>query len=252
MRFNMNRLMRFSLLPLPLWPSLTVAPALIVLVMLGVWQLYRLDFKETYLTALSERMEMAPISLPQTRPLDVDAWQFKPIRISGRFRHDQEIHVLQRDLNGEEGLHIYTPFELSKPAPESVILVDRGYVPFDKKLPETRIESKIEGEQEIIGLIRFDEGGPTIRNWVLPEPELDTNLWYALDIRKINQLLNQSYPLFYLMDGNDQQVGGYPKGRQWKADIRNDHLHYAITWFSLAIGLAVIFVVFVRNWRKQQ
>jgi len=39
----------------------------------------------------------------------------------------------------------------------------------------------------------------------------------------------------------------YPVGHQWRLDIRNNHVEYAITWFSLAIALLIIYVVYHRQ-----
>ena len=38
--------------------------------------------------------------------------------------------------------------------------------------------------------------------------------------------------------------GGFPVGGEIQVALRNDHLQYAITWYSLAIALVVIYVLF--------
>jgi surfeit locus 1 family protein len=48
---------------------------------------------------------------------------------------------------------------------------------------------------------------------------------------------------YYLLAAN-KSPGGVPVGHQWRVDLPNNHLHYAITWFALAFGLLVIYIVY--------
>jgi surfeit locus 1 family protein len=41
--------------------------------------------------------------------------------------------------------------------------------------------------------------------------------------------------------------GGWPKGGQTVVDFPNNHLQYAITWFALAAGLLVIYLLYHRG-----
>ena len=52
--------------------------------------------------------------------------------------------------------------------------------------------------------------------------------------------------IYRLLEG-DGRLAGVPVGRQWRLDIRNNHLEYAITWFSLAAALLVIYVLYHRR-----
>ena len=38
--------------------------------------------------------------------------------------------------------------------------------------------------------------------------------------------------------------GGSPRGGQTRIDIPNDHLQYALTWFSFVVALLVIYLVY--------
>ncbi|MFK7866093.1 MAG: SURF1 family protein [Alphaproteobacteria bacterium] len=239
----------FKFLPLPLAPSLMAFPAILLLFSLGTWQLLRLDEKTTYLDRLYERMELMPVPLPQLDQLSLEAWEFRPVSAVGEFIHEQEIHIMNRALNGKEGLNIVTPFKLAPPY-DQTILINRGFVPFDKKEIADRPLSATAGTVNLSGLLRYDRGQPTLRKLLLPEAELDNNLWYALDIEKINARLGHQFPLYYIMDDNTEIPGGHPLGKQWKINVQNDHLEYAITWFSLGFALIGIFALFVYQWRK--
>jgi surfeit locus 1 family protein len=48
----------------------------------------------------------------------------------------------------------------------------------------------------------------------------------------------------FLEAGAAPNPDGLPIGGQTRVNLPNDHLQYAITWFALAVGLAVIYVVY--------
>jgi cytochrome oxidase assembly protein ShyY1 len=42
-----------------------------------------------------------------------------------------------------------------------------------------------------------------------------------------------------------------PRPGALKANIRNEHLQYAITWYGLASALTIMFVFWLRNHRRK-
>ncbi|HEY8012888.1 MAG TPA: SURF1 family cytochrome oxidase biogenesis protein, partial [Dongiaceae bacterium] len=59
--------------------------------------------------------------------------------------------------------------------------------------------------------------------------------------------LPQAETRFFLEAGPGANPGGYPIGGQTRIDLPNDHLQYAITWFSLAGALLVIYFIYHRR-----
>jgi surfeit locus 1 family protein len=49
---------------------------------------------------------------------------------------------------------------------------------------------------------------------------------------------------FYIEAGPDANPGGWPLGRKPVVMISNNHLQYAFTWFSFAVVLLVIYVLY--------
>ena len=250
----------FSFQPIPFWFSLFSLLAFMALIALGVWQLFRLQEKTDYINVLHARIALSPTPINALGDdWQADDWLFMPVTLQGEFLHEGEIHVSRRDLNGKEGMHIFTPFRLQNNGgqntgehntQDNVILVNRGYVPFPLKEREARPQSLTNGMVNLYGLMAYNRNMPLIRGWVLPKPDLDKNFWYGLDIDAINAKLQTSYPKFYVMDANTDIEGGFPKGKQWKLDVQNDHLEYAITWFTLSLGLLGIYIAYVRKWRE--
>jgi len=58
--------------------------------------------------------------------------------------------------------------------------------------------------------------------------------------------LDRVAPL-YIDSDTTPNPGGWPKGGVTRLQLPNDHLQYAITWFSLAVALIVVYFVFHRR-----
>lgn len=229
-----------------LFPTLFTIPALIALVGLGVWQLQRLEWKETLIDRLQTRAEAPPESLPPG-DLSMEEWEFRTVTLTGHFLHEDEMHLLNRSLNGNPGLHVITPFRRTDVPNTPVVLVNRGWVPFELKDKAAREQGLIGGEVTVQGIVRFQRPITGLQRVFLPENEPANNIWYSIDAAQMEEEIGFQLPNYYVVDGNESLPGTYPVGRQWTLDIRNDHLQYALTWFILAAALAVIYVLFHRE-----
>ncbi len=231
---------RFKLIP-----TLITLPALVTLIALGVWQLQRLEWKQDLIDKLQSRSTAVPEVLPKG-DLALEDWEFLRVTMMGEFLHEDEMHLLNRSLNGNPGLHVITPFRRSDVEGGPVVLVNRGWVPFELKDPATRPDGLVEGEVAIEGIIRFQRPITGLQRVFLPQNEPGKNVWYAIDHDEMSAQIGSDIANYYIVDGNDAVPGLYPVGKQWTLDIRNDHLNYALTWFFLAIALAVIFWIYHR------
>lgn len=223
------------------WPTLFTVPALIVLLALGFWQLQRLHWKEDLITKLNTRATAEAVDLPAGALSAPDEWQFRRVRVSGVFAHDKETHVLNRSLRGNPGVHVMTPLLRTN---GKAVLVDRGWVPFKRRDAKDRTAGQVGGTVVVEGILRLEAG----QGRFVPDNEPEKNAWFFVDNRAVGQHTGVALePGYYVVSGDDAVPGGFPVGRQWRLDIRNDHLQYAITWFSLAIALLVIYLLYIRG-----
>ncbi len=224
------------------WPTIFSVPALIVLVLLGVWQLQRLQWKEDLITKLTDRATAEAVDLPAGALSAPDEWQFRRVRVSGVFAHDKETHLLNRSLRGNPGVHVMTPLVRSDGG--GAVLVDRGWVPFKRRDPENRAAGQVTGTLVVEGILRLETGQARF----VPDNEPAKNAWFFVDTKAVGAHTGIAVePGYYLVSGDESVPGGFPVGRQWRLDIRNDHLQYAITWFSLAAALLVIYLLYIRG-----
>jgi len=224
-----------------LWPTLFTVPVLIVLLGLGTWQLQRLTWKQDLIDKLHSRSTATAVSLP-TGPLAPEDMEFQRVKVSGTFDHDNELLLVNRSLKGQAGLHVLTP--LARADGAGTVLVNRGWIPFERRNRESRAEGLVEGTVTVEGLVRFAKGP----GWFMPENEPHNNSWFYVDPDAMAAAVGtNSLAGYYVMSSARDTPGGYPVGHQWQLNIRNDHLEYAITWYALAVALLVIYFLYHRK-----
>ena len=221
-----------------LWPTILTLMALAVLLSLGNWQLERRVWKLSLIADIEARTVQTPIGFSQAERLfqageDVE---YLPARINGTFLHGKEIHLFRQSVEGKGGYHIITPLKTDE---GRVVLVDRGYVPPDRKAPDTRAEGQVAGIVALEGLIRTD-GTPGA---FVPPNNPEKGEWFFRDHLAMGAAagVDSVAPLF--LDLADMPVpGGWPQGGQTRIVLKNDHLGYALTWFGLAVVLVGVYL----------
>jgi surfeit locus 1 family protein len=220
-----------------LWPTIWSAVALLLLLGLGTWQVQRLHWKEGLIAERNAALTAAPVPLPKTLD-DARALEFHPVRAEGEFLNDRELDLNAQSLRGDQGFHILTPF---RQADGTIVFVDRGFVPTDRKAPASRAAGAIAGPTAVTGLLRL----PEPPGWFTPANEPAKNSWFSIDLPAMAQAARVRSALPFYIDADKTPVpGGWPQGGQTITDLPNDHLQYAITWYALALALIAIYIRF--------
>jgi len=227
------------------WPTVFTVPAVLLMLGLSIWQVQRLHWKEGLIAERTQRTSASAIGLPGADPLgaaELVGLEYRHVQAQGEFANDKEIFLGARTFEGSAGYHVITPFRL---ADGRTVLVDRGWIPLDRKQAIKRSAGQIEGPTTLDGVIRL-QGRQT---WFVPDnrPDLDFFFWVDLPAMAKLAALPGTETRFYVEAGPGKNAGGLPIGGQTQIDLPNDHLQYAITWFCLAIALAVIYVLYHRG-----
>ena len=222
------------------WATLTTLVAVTVLVSLGFWQLERLDWKRD----LIARLEALAALPPQPLPADlsqVTGLEFLPVRVEGEFLHDREMYFASRTRNKKVGLHVVTPFVMTD---GRGLLVDRGWVAIDRREPASRAEGQLEGLVEVTGQLRF--GGWKGMELFRPANDPANRLYNWADLPAMLDQAGLERPVdqLYLQAGPSGPPPPAPAGQLSGVGLANNHLEYALTWFALAVILAVIYVIY--------
>ena len=229
---------RFRFRP-TLGPTLFTIPSLIILLALGTWQVHRLEWKLALIAERSERIGGPAIAAPPADS-DIKEIEYRHVKLTGHFLHDQEMYLAARSLNGNVGYHVVTPFAGDDGV---VTLIDRGWIPLDRKDPKSRADGQVTGDIAVDGLIR----GTKHPGWFVPDNRPDENFWFFVDVPAMAAHAGLANVRPYFIEaGPAPNPGGSPIGGQTRTDLPNDHLQYAITWYSFAIALMVIYLIYHR------
>jgi surfeit locus 1 family protein len=226
-------------------PGVMTVVMLAVLVGLGIWQIRRLAWKEGILAQIehaeaSPAMPMegatpfGPAIAPETPTTGPAA--YSKVSVTGRFREDLSAlygaEVRQTPDGVRMGAQLIVPLERpGKPA----LLVDRGWVPLTRRKPI----GMPAGDVTVAGYVRpGDRPGPFSAH-----DDVAMRRFYTLDPEAIGAALGLQVEPFTLVALGDAPPDLFPDPARHMPRPPNDHLSYAITWFGLALALAVIFVV---------
>jgi len=224
------------------WPTLFSLPALLICLALGAWQIERLFWKQDLIAQRAAAIAAAPTAVPQTLA-EARGMEFRHVSDEGVFLNDKEIFLGATSDAGGQGYQILTP--LLEPGGR-VVFVNRGYIPAELKDPAKRIAGQIAGMARAEGLLRLPPGGKP--NWFLPDNRPDLNFWFWVDLPAMSSAVKlDRVALFYIDADATPNPGGWPKGGVTRLSLPNNHLQYATTWFSLAVALIVIYVLFHRR-----
>lgn len=202
------------------------------LVALGTWQVERLAWKRDLIAHVEERAHAAPVDIPaqaqwpQTN--DASQYEYRQVKVSGTFVHNKEVQVYTVSDIGP-GYWVLTPLQLDDGA---LVIVNRGFVPTEKREPTTRPQGEVEGRVSVTGLMRAPETGGLF----LRENDPANNRWYSRNITDIAKArgLGEVAP-FYIDADATANPGGLPIGGKTMLVFPNNHLSYAITWYILAV-----------------
>jgi cytochrome oxidase assembly protein ShyY1 len=224
------------------FPAVVALAAFCVLCGLGFWQIERKAWKENLIASLRERIAASPAPLPPPREwnrLTQETDEFR--RVTARLQFPENLRALvysgastlRPDVKSP-GYFVFVPAKL--PNGETVV-VNLGFAP-EKTFPP------VAGEREIGGYLRW----PEKPSWFVAEHDAAGEVWSARDHRAMADVKGWGEVApFYIDQENPLPPAGVPRPGPLSVSLPNNHLGYALTWFGLALGLAAVFGIWLRN-----
>jgi len=209
---------------------------------LGIWQVQRLGWKRDLIARVEARIHAQPVQVPVqhrwTAP-ELREAEYRRVQVRGTFMHDRETLVDALTELGP-GAWVLTPLRTA----EGTILVNRGFVPPERRDPRTRAGQAV-GEVTVTGLLRLSE--PDGR--ILRPNDAKSDRWFSRDVEAIARAraLGAVAPFFIDAEAEPVRPDGAPVGGLTVVRFRNAHLSYAATWFALAALCAAGIVVAARR-----
>ena len=153
----------------------------------------------------------------------------------GKFNFKDQIYLYSLNEKGKPGYDVITPFiTLSN----ENVLVNRGWINKElKNLPEINLNSEM---LEVTGLLRKIYKP----NMFKPENDIEKNYWFTLNRDDVFKYTGKNFSNFIIYLNGDYKT---PEPKVITANISNNHKKYAITWFSMAISILLIYLYFRRK-----
>ena len=198
---------------------------ILVLLSLGSWQLYRLNWKLNLLSEIENSLKNNPVEFSKNNKKN-----YLRIKTSGIIDYDKQIYLYNLNESGKPGFEVINPIIIDN----ENYLINRGWIPFDKK---NKSEINLMDKDKIIGTLKLQHKASTFK----PQNDIDKNYWFTLDRDDVFKYTGKKFSDYIIYLNGDYKL---PKPKVITANISNNHKKYAITWFSMAISILLIYLYF--------
>ena len=198
---------------------------ILTLLSLGFWQIYRLNWKLELIEQIENSLKNNPVELS-----NIEKKNYLRIKTSGEIDFDKQIYLYNLNDAGKPGFEVINPIKIG----DENYLMNRGWIPFEKKdLPEINLVD----QNQIVGTLMLQTKPSTFK----PENDIEKNYWFTLNREDISKFTGRNFSEYVIYLNGDYKI---PKPRVITAKISNNHKKYAITWFSMAISILLIYLYF--------
>ena len=198
---------------------------ILVFVALGSWQIVRLNWKNNLILEIENSLKNPPVELTNS-----NVENYLKIKTSGSIDLEKQIYLYNLNDTGTPGFEVINPILIN----DTNYLINRGWIPFEKKNSQ---EINIFDENDIIGTLKLQGR----KNIFKPDNDLEENYWFSLNREDILKFTGKEFSRYIIYLNGNYQV---PKPKKITANISNNHQKYALTWFSLAISILLLYLYF--------
>jgi len=228
---------------------------LVAFVGLGIWQLQRRVEKHALIAALDQRLAEVPGALPppsQWGALTAAHDEFRRVQFQATYDVAPDVMVyssgsaIRSDISSP-GAWAFLPARLSS---GEIVVVNAGFVPsaMPDRAQQDRAVAQLITRQPVTltGYVRFPESA----GMLTPAEDRAKRLWFTRDHLAMARALGwDKVAPFYIDLEAPVPANGIPKPGALEVHLKDDHMQYAITWFSLAGAVVIAFAVW---WRAQR
>ena len=198
---------------------------ILVFVALGSWQIVRLNWKNNLILEIENSLKNPPVELTNS-----NVENYLKIKTSGSIDLEKQIYLYNLNDTGTPGFEVINPILIN----DTNYLINRGWIPFEKKNSQ---EINVFDENDIIGTLKLQGR----KNIFKPDNDLEENYWFSLNREDILKFTGKEFSKYIIYLNGNYQV---PKPKKITGNISNNHQKYALTWFSLAISILLLYLYF--------
>ena len=198
---------------------------ILVFVSLGTWQIIRLNWKNNLIFEIEDSLKNPPVELS-----NINHENYLRVKTSGDIDFEKQIYLYNLNENGTPGFEVINPLSVN----QKNYLINRGWIPFEKNGMQEINEFD---EKNIVGTLKLQGR----KNIFKPDNDIEKNYWFSLDREDIMKFTGKEFSKYIIYLNGDYK---FPKPKKITANISNNHKKYAITWFSLAISILLLYLYF--------
>ena len=177
---------------------------ILVLLSLGSWQLYRLNWKLNLISEIENSLKNDPVEL-----LKSNKKNYLRIKTSGQIDFDKQIYIYNLNKSGKPGFEVINPILIGN----ENYLINRGWISFDKK---DQSEINFVNEDKIIGTLKLQTKASTFK----PENDIEKNYWFTLNRDDVFKYTGKNFSNFIIYLNGDYKT---PEPKVITANISNNH-----------------------------
>lgn len=221
--------------------ALVALAGIVAFARLGVWQVERLFWKKALIERVEARIHAPPIAAPGPAGwADIAEAEYTRVSLTGHFLHEREA-LVQAVTERGAGSWLLTPLVTDS---GFTVLVNRGFVPPERRERASRAQALPEGTVTVTGLLRLSEPGGGFLRANAPAEDR----WHSRDVAAIAAARSLSPVAPYFVDADaTPNPGGFPVGGLTVVRFSDNHLVYAVTWFALAAMVAAALAFVLRH-----
>ena len=207
-----------------------VAFSVTIFCALGTWQLYRLQWKQDLINQINIGLKSKPVPFSKNVKKN-----YQRVITNGDFDFKKQIYLYSLNDQGQPGFDVITPLKTNLGVH---ILVNRGWIL--KELKGTKEINRFD-LKNISGILKKINKA----NIFKPKNDLKKNVWFSINLEDVATFSGQDFSNYVLYLDNKDILTPTPK--KITADLPNNHLKYAITWYSISISILFYYLYFRRK-----
>ena len=185
----------------------------------------RLNWKNNLILEIENSLKNPPVQLTKSNEEN-----YLRIKTSGIIDLNNQLYLYSLNDTGTPGFEVINPILIN----DTNYLINRGWIPFEKKNTK---DINIVDENNIVGTLKLQGR----KNIFKPDNDIEGNYWFSLNREDIYILTGKNFSKYIIYLGGNYQI---PKPKKITANISNNHQKYALTWFSLAISILLLYLYF--------
>lgn len=232
------------------WIFVTVLVILAAVFMarLGIWQLDRLEQRRAFNAQVLSQID-APL-LPLTEDVitgDLEALEFRSVEITGQYDLEHTLVLGNQIYDGDQiGVHLLSPLQIANS--QAVILVDRGWIPFEDWQNREISAYDQPDSVTITAMLRVSQTRLGLRDCIDEPVEAFPFQVWCLALDGIAARLPYDLLPVYAVERPEGEENSLPYRTLPRIEIsEGSHLSYAVQWFSFASILLLGYPFFVRR-----